>query len=97
MAYQKQYYKRGYYVKKIIDDYCVIDIETTGLSWQKDKIIEIGILKVRNKEIIERYCQLINPQQNISPFITQLTGIDNQMVEDMPVLPSVQDDILQFL
>lgn len=46
MAYQKQYYKRGYYVKKIIDDYCVIDIETTGLSWQKDKIIEIGILKV---------------------------------------------------
>lgn len=97
MAYQKQYYKRGYYVKKIIDDYCVIDIETTGLSWQKDKIIEIGILKVRNKEIVERYCQLINPQQNISPFITQLTGIDNQMVEDMPVLSSVQDDILQFL
>ena len=46
MAYQKQYYKRGYYVKKIIDDYCVIDIETTGLTWQKDKIIEIGILKV---------------------------------------------------
>lgn len=97
MAYQKQYYKRGHYVKKIIDDYCVLDIETTGLSWQKDKIIEIGILKVRNKEIVERYSQLINPQQNISPFITQLTGIDNQMIEDMPVLSSVQDDILQFL
>lgn len=77
MAYQKQYYKRGHFVKKIIDDYCVLDIETTGLSWQKDKIIEIGILKVKNKEIVERYSQLINPQQNISPFITQLTGIDN--------------------
>ena len=50
-----------------------------------------------DKEIVERYSQLINPQQIISPFITQVTGIDNQMVEDMPVLSSVQDDILQFL
>lgn len=39
--------KRGRYVKKIVDDYCVVDIETTGLSWQRDQIIEIGIVKVR--------------------------------------------------
>lgn len=94
---QRKYYKRGHYIKKLIDDYCVLDIETTGLSWRQDKIIEIGLLKIRNKQIIDRYSQLINPQQHISSFITQLTGIDNQMIADMPILSSIQDEVLQFL
>lgn len=96
MISQKPYH-RGYYVKKLIDDYCVLDIETTGLSWQKDKIIEIGLLKVRNKQIIERYSQLINPQTTISSFITQLTGINNKMIENMPLLTTIQDEVLQFI
>ncbi|UTY39041.1 3'-5' exonuclease [Allocoprobacillus halotolerans] len=96
MVYRK-YYQRGRYVKKLIDDYCVLDIETTGLSWQKDKIIEIGILKIRNQKIVERYSQLINPQIHINAFITQLTGIDNQMVQDMPCLSNIQNDVLQFI
>ena len=69
--------KRGQYTKKIIDDYCVIDLETTGLSWADDKIIEIGILKIRNQQIIDKYSQLINPEREVSPFITKLTGITN--------------------
>lgn len=96
MVYQKSFH-RGYYVKKLIDDYCVLDIETTGLSWQKDQIIEIGLLKVRNKKIIRQYSQLINPQSSISSFITQLTGIDNQMIKNMPILTTIQDDVLQFI
>lgn len=91
------YYCRGHYVKKIVDDYSVLDIETTGLSWQKDKIIEIGVLKIRNKEIVERYSQLINPQQTISPFITKLTGINDQMVSQMPTLEEMKHDFLQFV
>ena len=43
-------YSRGFYVKKKVDNYCVLDIETTGLSWQDDAIIEIGILKIRNNK-----------------------------------------------
>ena len=72
--------KRGRYVKKIVDDYCVVDIETTGLSWQRDQIIEIGIVKVRQGHIFDQYVQLIDPHKDISHFITQLTGIDNDMV-----------------
>ena len=53
--YRKQK-KRGKYTKKIIDDYCVIDLETTGLSWADDKIIEVGILKIRNQQIIDKRC-----------------------------------------
>lgn len=89
--------KRGTYTKKIIDDYCVIDLETTGLSWSKDKIIEIGILKVRNKHVVDRYSQLLNPHCMIDPFITQLTGITNDMLQGMPSLDDIKDEIFDFI
>lgn len=63
------------YIKKIIDDYCVLDTETTGLSAYYDEIIEIGILRVRNNEIVDQYSQLIQPESPIDSFITSLTGI----------------------
>lgn len=85
------------YTKKIIDDYCVLDIETTGLSAYYDEIIEIGILRVRNNEIVDRYSQLIHPEYVIDPFITSLTGITNEMVADMPSILDVKDDVLSFL
>lgn len=90
-------YKRGQYVKKMIHNYCVLDIETTGLSWQENQIIEIGILKIRNNKIVDKYSQLINPQVKISSFITQLTGISNQMVKDQPLLKQIQKDVLDFI
>lgn len=89
--------RRGVYTKKIIDDYCVLDIETTGLSYQNDKIIEIGIVKIRNKQIVEKYSQLINPECQISHFITQLTGISNNMVQDKPTLNMIFDDVFDFI
>ncbi len=90
-------YSRGFYIKKLVNDYCVLDIETTGLSWQNDRIIEIGILKVRDHKIIDRYSQLIHPQTRISAFITQLTGISNEMVKNMPCIDDVKKDVLQFI
>lgn len=89
--------ERGKYVKKIIDDYCVLDIETTGLSWQTDQIIEIGIIKVRNHKIIDKYEQLLDPKCKISHFITQLTGIDNDMVFGMPSLDDIVNDVMDFI
>lgn len=89
--------KRGKYVKKIVQDYCVLDLETTGLSWQDDKIIEIGIVKVRNQKIVDKYSQLINPQRKINSFITQLTGISNEMVINMPCIDDIKNDILDFI
>lgn len=91
------YRKRGHYVKKIIQDYCVVDIETTGLSYQNDTIIEIGIIKVRNGEIVEKYSQLINPHRSISAFITQLTGISNAMVRQQPTLEEIKNTVKTFI
>lgn len=55
-------YNRGYYVRKVDKDYCVLDTETTGLSAYVDRIIEIGIIKVRDNVIVAEYDQLINPE-----------------------------------
>lgn len=85
------------YTKRIIDDYCVIDTETTGLSAYNDQIIEIGILKVRNGRIVDRYSQLIQPGVRISRFITQLTGITNRMVMGMPSIDEVEDEVMAFI
>lgn len=85
------------YTKQLIDDYCVLDTETTGLSAYYDEIIEIGILRVRNNEIVDRYDQLIKPSIEVDGFITALTGITNDMLEDMPSISSVKNDVLSFI
>ena len=85
------------YTKQLIDDYCVLDTETTGLSAYYDEIIEIGILRVRNNEIVDCYDQLIKPSTEVDGFITALTGITNDMLEGMPSIDSVKTDVLSFI
>lgn len=57
--------KKGMSTIDIIKDYCVIDIETTGLDSRYDEIIEISALKVRNNKIIDQYTNLVKPKQRI--------------------------------
>lgn len=85
------------YVRKIESDYCVLDLETTGLSYEYDEIIEIGILKVRNNIIVDKYQQLINPNTEIDEFITKLTGITNEMLKNMPFINDVKKEVLNFI
>ena len=85
------------YTKQLIDDYCVLDTETTGLSAYYDEIIEIGILKVRNNEIVDRYDQLIKPSAEVDGFITALTGITNEMLEGKPCINEIKEDVLLFI
>ncbi|WP_303824300.1 PolC-type DNA polymerase III [Ruminococcus flavefaciens] len=65
-------------------DYCVVDIETTGLSPEECEIIEIAAVRYRNGVKSEVFNTLIKPQNPISAFITGLTGITNDMVNDAP-------------
>ena len=66
--------------------YCVFDVETTGLSPFKNKIIEIAIVKVSNLKIVDKYNSFINPGRQIPFFITNLTGISDDDVYDAPFL-----------
>ena len=78
-------------------NYCILDVETTGLSARKNGIIEIGLVKVSNLKIIEKYHSFINPQKEIPYYITQLTGITNDDVFDAPFFEDVADEIEEFI
>ncbi len=72
---------KGKSLDNLVDDYVLVDIETTGLSPEKDDIIEIGAVKVRNNEIIETFNTLINIGKKVPSYITNLTGITTEMLE----------------
>lgn len=85
------------YTKIIIDDYCVLDTETTGLSAYYNEVIEIGILRVRGGAVVDQYSQLIQPKYPIDEFVIALTGITNEMVVGMPSITEVRDAVLSFV
>ena len=78
-------------------EFCVLDVETTGLSTRDNRVIEIGIVKINNLKIVDRYQTLINPGCRIPSFITQFTGIDDNDVYDKPYFPEVISDIENFI
>jgi len=79
------------------DRYVALDIETTGLDPAQEQILELAAARVENGEITERFSRLIRPTKPISPFITQLTGIDDRMVADAPSIDIVLPEFLAFL
>lgn len=64
--------------------YAVVDIETTGGSARLERITEIAVYIHDGTRIVEEYSTLVNPERSIPYFITSLTGITNEMVEDAP-------------
>jgi len=88
---------KGKSLLEIIDDYVVIDIETTGLSPKYNEIIEISSLKVENNEIIDQFSTLCKPNNEIPEFIIDLTGITNDMVKTAPKIEKVLPDFIKFI
>lgn len=82
---------------KRVDDYVVLDFETTGLRAGSDKIIQIGAVKYINHMHKDTMYLTINPQQHISSTITRITGITNADVRDAPVIEEVAHELIQFI
>jgi DNA polymerase-3 subunit epsilon/ATP-dependent DNA helicase DinG len=80
-----------------MDSFVALDIETTGLNPEKDAIIEIGAVRFNNKRVEGEWSSLINPGKPIPPFITQLTGITDQMVLQAPPVREVLEDLANFV
>ena len=80
----------------MLKSYISFDVETTGLNPLENEIIEIGALKVRDCKVAERFMEFIKPKVSISPAITSLTGITNDMVAGARPRCSVISDFLDF-
>src|SRR3954468_5938155 len=76
--------------------YAVLDIETTGGNARSEKITEIAICIHDGEKIVHEYSTLVNPECSIPPFISRLTGITNEMVEDAPRFFEVAKRVVQI-
>lgn len=78
-------------------EFVSLDIETTGLSYENDKIIEITAIRYINFIETEKFSTLINPQIPISSRITKINGITNDMVKDSPTIEKSIKDFYNFI
>lgn len=74
-----------------------IDIETTGLSAIRDRIIELGIIRVENGKVVDAFETLLNPEMMLPPEITLLTGIAMRELENAPSFYSVRNRIKELM
>ena len=101
----------GYYVNDVDDrvvvhgsadmefdgEYVAFDLETTGLSSQKDEIIEIGAVRMQGGKELDRFQTFVNPRRRLEQKIVELTGITDAMLTDAPSIETVLPEFLEFV
>ena len=80
----------------MISDYIAIDLETTGIRLSKDKIIEVGLLKVKDSHIIDTFSCVINPDMQVDNKILELTKISENELENAKRIHEVINHIEDF-
>ncbi len=75
---------KGWHRPKFTDEIIVFDLETTGTNPVNDRIIEIGAVRLKGLDIVDRFDTFVDPEREISEFITELTSITNEMVAGAP-------------
>jgi len=78
-------------------EFCVLDFETTGTSAKSSRAIEIGIVKIQNLKIVDKFQSFINPGRTIPYYITELTGISTWDIADAPGFNDIADSISKFI
>ena len=74
-----------------------VDIETTGGSHFASRVLEVGVVRVENNQVVSTYQTLIHPDEDVPAFITGLTGITNSDVAGSPRFADVADELAEIL
>ena len=88
--------KAGKKLLEYVPDYVLFDLETTGISWEKDEVVEISAVKVKGGEIVDEFSSLVNPGIPIPYYASEVNGITDDMVADSPSFDKVLGKFLEF-
>ena len=88
---------KGNRINKHVNDYCLVDLETTDKNINNAKIIEISAIKVRDNKVVEEFSTLVNPFCHIPRNATSINHISDEMVQNAPSLEKALSLLLQFL
>ena len=83
--------------QNIDTEYCVLDIETTGLSFRTEKITELGAVIYKNGEVIQKFESFVNPGKPIPDDVVAITHITDEMVKDAKTIEEVLPKFLEFI
>ncbi|MCI9286582.1 MAG: PolC-type DNA polymerase III [Clostridia bacterium] len=78
-------------------EYCVLDIETTGLSFRTEKITELGAVIYKNGEVIDEFECFVNPEKPIPQEVVEVTHITDEMVKDSETIETILPKFLEFI
>lgn len=82
--------------RSINDEIIIYDVETTGLNFDRDRLTEIGAVKIKNLRVIDSFNTMVNPERSIPQKIVELTGINNGMVANAPKERQAVEEFFRF-
>ena len=86
----------GRKMNKYVEDYVIFDLETTGVSYKKDEVIEISAIKVIKGEVVDKFSTLVDPGIPIPYYATEVNNITDNMVKGAPSMETALKDFLDF-
>lgn len=80
-----------------LDEFVVLDVETTGLQASRQRIIEIALVRMSYGQVVDQWESLCQPGRRVPAYITKLTGIDDERLDDAPAFGEVAESVLERL